>query len=353
MPRPSLPHGLKRLETMNVLLTKTTEEEIWAHMTQNFPLYERKMEEWIDAVDNEKSSFDESTFAKWNWLKGKPKLYFQKTPRPYLHEVVSQDYDDEHNHYRMLCYASDLHKCQRGLQWDKDGEFHEEFNRMMSTVDYLQLRLNCILDCLKEQEHYYFYESQREHERKKIEHQTHQEIILTCVFCVENARLKKAAEDAAALKKRQEEYEAHAEEQARLEEELWEKIEREKKDAAAKELERRRSTPVILHNCDLCKYHTTSLGYFTEHGESKEHKLKMYFCKLCGVQSRNENEFTFHCSTVKHRTKGGDGPVEEPEKFSCELCAYVCGSKLLWKQHCAGKKHLQKTDAGKDKESNE
>ena len=250
----------------------------------------------------------------------------------------------------MSPFALDVRKCRRILKWDADKEYGEEFGKIWSTVDYLEMRLKGQLENLAETEHYFCFESQREHERKKIEHQTHQEIILTCVFCAENARLVKAAEDAAALKKRQEEYEAHAEEQARLEEEAWEAIEQEKKVAAAKELERRRSTPVILHNCDLCKYHTTSLGYFTEHGESKEHKLKLYFCKLCGVQSRNENEFTFHCSTVKHRTKGGEVAVEAPEKSCCELCAYVCGSKLLWKQHCAGKKHLQKTDAGKDKQ---
>ena len=347
MPRPSLPPNLKRLETMNVLLTKTTEEEVWAHMTQFFPKYEEKMEEWIEAVFQVKTSINESTFARWNWLKGKPKLYYKKACLHDVWDMSEQDMDDS---LLMSSYARDVRKCRRTLKWDTDKEYEEEFGKLWSTLDYLEMRLKGQLESLAETEEYFSFESKRAHERKKIEHETHDEKMLTCVFCVEKARLEKAAEDAVALKKRRDEYEAHAKEQARLEQEAL-AIEQAKKCAEAKEEERRRQAiPAIHYNCDLCKYHTIYLGCLEEHEESKEHKLKSYFCKLCGVQSRTENEFNFHCSTAKHRTKGGQVVAEQPEKFSCEPCSYVCGSKLLWKQHCAGKKHLQKTDVDKDKE---
>lgn len=344
MPRPSLPPNLKRLETMNVLLTKTTEEEVWAHMTQYFKKWEAKMEEWIDAVYEVRRTVSKNTFANWNWRKGSPKLYYKKCS---LHEAIEFNEDDMDSRLFMMSYVNDLHKCKRGLKWDKDSEYAEEFNRMMCTVEYLEMRLKSQLQCLADDEDYRCHESKRAWQIKDapwIEHKAHKQTFHTCVYCVDEH------EKAVALKKRQDEYEAHEKEQACLEEEVWEAQETARKAKEKEELERRRAAPVIQYNCDLCKYKTTSLGYFTEHGDSKEHKLKLYYCKLCGVQSRTENEFNFHCSTVKHRTKGGEVIAAEPEMFRCEPCSYVCGSKLLWKQHCAGKKHLQKTDVGKDKE---
>ena len=416
MPRPSLPSDLKHLHTIDILLTQTTEEAIWLHFKAFFVVYEKKYEEWIEAVENtyRKFDIDRNPYHDHNWRKGFPERHYKNCS---VATVMNFDESSTDLFWKLTHFISDLTKCNKLLKWDNDTEYSEEFGKMLGTANYLRIRLYGNLDTLKDYEEQCFYSAKRRWEEidadwiadqrlKKVhygdgfssfsghhpfdflefemkryadlqssknstieylkrknkwredEDEAEQlglklsmsiaeskakielyenggvpDYTLTCKYCIRTIQEAKDSEERE--KAKEEEYERERQHEAD-----------ERKLEAEKEKERRKALPVIHYDCDLCSFHTTSLGYYNHHTESKDHlrreKLSELFCKVCEVPSRTQAEYDNHCNTTKHRKATGQIEVE-PEEYRCTPCEYHCKGKMLWKQHCGTKKHNEKT----------
>ena len=51
MPRPSLPSTLKKLWTFQVVLTQTTEEDLWQHFTDKFREYSKQWDCLMNKIE--------------------------------------------------------------------------------------------------------------------------------------------------------------------------------------------------------------------------------------------------------------------------------------------------------------
>ena len=51
MPRPSLPSALKKLWTFQVVLTQTTEEDLWQHFTDKFREYSKQWDYLMNKIE--------------------------------------------------------------------------------------------------------------------------------------------------------------------------------------------------------------------------------------------------------------------------------------------------------------
>jgi hypothetical protein len=416
MPRPSLPSNLKGLQTIDVLLTQTTEEQLWAHFKILFAKYETSMEVWEEKIERMYRKFnpDRNPYNDHNWRSGHPTRHYKN---PTLGTVVGFDEADSDLYWTLFNFVGDFYKVNKALKWNEDAEYSEEYGKMSGTIEYLRMRTSGGLSTLAEYEDQCFYLAKKRWEeldadwiadqklkkahygdnsynghhpfdyvefekkrltdllssksstieylkRKKqwnadedenvqigpklsISIEDSQKLLdsfalgnvpgytLTCKYCIKSIQESKEAD-----------------ERRRLEEEAYE-IERqheldEQKLEAEKEKERRKALPVVHYNCELCKYHTTSLGYYQYHTESKDHlrreKMGELFCKVCEVPSRTQAEYDNHCNTTKHRK--ATGQIEaEPEEYRCAPCEYYCKGKMLWKQHCGTKKHIEKTSS--------
>jgi hypothetical protein len=377
MPRPSLPSSLKNLDTINVLLTQTTEEQLWAHVKTFFPKWEAKQEEWIEAVRAASHQISKDTFAKCSWRKKEPKLYYAK---PCLSNICHMTEEEQEEYGLMSFFFFDLHKLKRQLEWDKEEHpYSSEFNVMLGTMEHLGNILKASLQSLSDWEASCRDIGRQAWEKRDAEwiaeearlqdvknrhgkHRTEEEVRASyaghndayamkrlaldleldvgydtaCELCIaRDERVRREAEqEAERLRQKKEEAEREAE------------LERQDEQRLAEEEAKAQRPPVKIYtySCQLCNYTTPSHYSHTEHLASREHrhreKLQTFFCSTCGVQARSQAEHDFHQASVKHRNNvSGAGE----ERFHCEPCEYTCGTKMLWKQHCGGKKHLLKT----------
>lgn len=371
MPRPSLPTELKRLQTIDVLLTQTTEEQLWSHFKSMFLIYETKMENWVQIVSeaSQQFSLEDNPFHHRirNWRRD------TKPSRKYKDGLISSlidNMDELELHHTMMNFYIDLLRCNKSLKWDEDEEYRDDFGRMSSSAEFLKSRLRSELDNLADMENLCFNIAERQWKEEDAEwianhnlekahkyHHSRQYYLdliesdngakewyarhgipstdyeLVCKFCIQKRKEEEERDERLRLR------------EIELEE-LRVREEAQKREAERKEAERRKAIPVIHYECDLCDYHTTNRGSYDYHMEGKEHqhkeKMTKLFCKGCGIQSRTQLEFEFHCATIKHKKILGEIEAD-PEEFVCAPCEYKCGTKMLWKQHCGGKKHLNKT----------
>jgi len=401
MPRPSLPSELKHLNTIDVLLTQTKEEQLWAHFQNLYKLIEPKMEEWVETVREVKKRFDDPqsnnpfSHRTRNWRRAvKPSLRYKDC---YLSSIYDSE-DELELSNKATNLILDLRKCNKVLKWDADEEFQSEFGSILSTLEFHHQNLNNSLKELAESENFCRNIAEAEWKRedadwiaeRKLEeaHKGHcplnyVEDTTKKLAYVKSAkdqmvyRLQKDGKEITTIredyeiaqhtrnlefyasggipnedcklcvKARKDEEEWKERRRIREEEEEQERLRREdeRREAERLEQERLKALPITHYHCEICDYHTTSRGNYDYHTESKEHlhkeKMTQIFCKQCGIQSRTTAEFDFHCSTIKHKKAVGDIQAD-PQEFVCAPCEYKCGTKMLWKQHCGGKKHIAK-----------
>ena len=372
MPRPSLPPALKVLKTFAVVLTKTTQEEIWEHFVDAFSWYRKRAHYLIEKIEAIGEEIDaKNPFEKCSWR-----------PTGSLSSFPSRKYDSE-NSYEIFDEAeaerynylfkirSDLDRCGRILGWADDEEYKQQFAEFTAIADDVCFNLEHKIHCLAVTEndayllakHRWANSHKNELEDAELaerhkSHKTKKEWIElfhsdpvaarwcnsvppndedTCKYCIADKERRQIDDRIAISRYQREQKEAEEDAQRRKEEEYQLlQIENERKLMESE---------AVKHTCKTCDYTTSSSSKFDVHLASKEHtarlRSKALYCKPCETQSRSQLEHENHCNSAKHKKKIGE--IVEPSEYRCDACEYTTPSKHLYKQHSDSKKHKERT----------
>lgn len=369
MPRPSLPASLKALRTFSVVLTKTTQEELWLHFVDAFSWYSKRAYYLINKIEEiDTEIVCANPFSKCSWRN--TSLISAYPTRKYADESPHSVFDEaECSRYEYLIHIhNDLDRCGRILGWKDDEEYAPTFAEFIAQAEYIRYELSLKLKMLASTEDTAYNNAKRNWKlahkdeiddnqlrERHNKHKTKKEWIEifkedstaarwynsippndedTCKYCIGDKERRDKENKAAIDKYRQEQKDAEADAKRRAEEEYTElEIERERK-----EMENKQQT------CEMCDYTATSISKFDIHLASREHifqqKLKSRHCNICDIQCKNADDYTVHLSTQKHKKKAGE--IVEPEEYRCDPCDYTTGLKHHYTQHCATKRHHQK-----------
>ena len=375
MPRKSLCSEMKNMRSMKVSLTQTTEAEICEHLEAEYKELEPLMvemkaeqEKMINLVFNHKTN---NPYSLMSWRKGSPtRLKFSQW---------YGDYDkngDKWLEAEMRVYAlrDDIKLCDSVFKWSENTDMSDILFQTQKYIDnsggdfFNICEQICFNEAKKEWEirdavwiadqtlkevhktkHFSKQESKERYENQlsamKRGNETPEFIAKflkglspdgtdtqkdDCKFCVEarNTDEKKRKED-------EERDKRFAEREA-----LFEKRENEwLKQKALEDKEEKDK-----YECECCKYSTFSGEAFDFHLESKEHakmeSLTKYFCKSCGVQLRNQMEYTIHTQTKNHKIAVGE--IEKIIEYRCDECEYITKLKQNYDKHCLSKAHIEK-----------
>jgi len=360
MPRPSLPPSLKNLSTYSVVLTQTTEEDLWKHFVNSLPDYEGKMDAYYsricDVVDN---IHHNNPYENSKWRRG----YVEKKYQTFT-DWFGTNEDDMRQYLDLRAFKHEFKRCVDVFEWDKDEEKRKVLNQML--YDYTRPidRINDMESSMKETDNFKYIQSKTkwqnedkawiEESKKKQDHLTHRpreyyiELFAkdplavkyykntipnneeTCEYCITQKRIKQEVEE----KERREEEEKK---QRELEEQ------EEKSRREQERIEELRNRPVITYTCEDCNYTSKNKYTYNDHLESKEHrhivKQKQTFCVVCNTQCRSPFEYANHIKSAKHlKNENGENKAE----YTCEPCGYTTKLKQHYDIHCVSKKH-QKT----------
>lgn len=329
MGRSVIPTECKRMRTMNVCITSTTEIEIWNHLESQIEKYIQEADE-IKAKQNELIDYvhDTNPYKNFSWRKGRTpsRVKFEEWRKGIKEEeyevMVMRHYD----------FKYDWKLCVKAFEWTKEENArflevsswdHEIFNKHGYNFDTSEEfdRYECI----------HYKNSKKEWEINDIEwiqenklkedHRNHTEKVPdSCKFCVKD--LQEEAERAIRH--------AKEEEQQRIWNEEWEAKRKE-------ELENRE-----LLSCDCCNFTTYSDDVYDKHLESKEHlrleSASKLYCAPCAKHCRSHNEYNVHIHSKKHKIMTGELEKTNPE-FKCEKCNYTTLLKQNFDKHCLTKAH--------------
>ena len=370
MPRPTLPAECKKMRTLEVVLTKHTEEDLWKHIMELYFAYLEEAEE-IGKAQNDMVEyiFTTNPYKNFSWRNRTPK-------RIKFEEWMTHDKEDYFTNIILKHFElkRDFKLCGKILGWDQED--HDRFSDYDS-MDYdifTRYAYNSLqneeFDCYErknyndskkewelsdaewikndtlQKEHNsshftlaYHKEQIEKHGDDYIRHTFKNKTIKDttdpkCKFCVENKEwLDKEPERKKKLQEQEEEEQQKLEESNRR---CREEKERERKE----ELENRET-----FCCKECNYSTFSSESFDNHEETKEHKkimeLRKFYCEDCLVQCRNQTEYSIHTATKKHKIACGE--IEKQTEFRCDPCGYVTGLKQNYDKHCLTKQHVEKT----------
>ena len=368
MPRPLIPAECKKMRTMEVNITKTTEEEIMIHMNEQFEKFcaeaseiKQKQSEFLDFIHD-------NAYKGASWRSKKPKRYEWENwmgEKSQYNTMIMNHFD----------YRYDLKLCLEAFNTDPDFdiemdavyfEVHHKNSYDLETPFYFKMieaqrykeseaewrikdadwiRAEEEKTLHKTKHHPVEYWTAKYDEDKKIwesdpifqrrdpNYLTEKYSVIQstrdskCKYCVKDIEEEKQRE----LREVQQEQEFEESERK------W----KEHKEADRKQqLESRH-----LYKCQLCKFETYDDQVWEKHEESKEHKkleeLSKYFCSNCELQCRNQMEYNIHIQTKKHKIKIGE--IEKPSEFKCETCQYITHLKQNYDKHLLTKGHLEKT----------
>lgn len=356
MPRHSLPPQMKKFRSFDILLTQTTEDEIWNFFETSMREFEAKSKQYITILE---------TFVDQN-----------KQCNPYSSDMFT-GYDipsrislmncfGEQETFDMFEFDKKFGKLQKDLELCEDL-FEEEYKcelifdwnknitNYQSNKQYLGIELKYIDDQNYEKTKAKVVEKrrkQKEEQDRKNKHSNHSfeeseysylaydrviYYLPDCEYCM-NSKQK--------YDEKKDEIEKRLKEDKEREE-LYRKQEEELK---AKEIELEEKRKEIFSNlkelcCEDCGFKTHSKYEFDLHNKTREHisktKLKQWFCESCGTQARTEVEWTFHKNTKKHKIATGE--IKDNNELHCEVCNYTCNLKHHFDQHCKSKKHIELT----------
>ena len=353
MPRQSVPTDCKKMRTLDVNVTKTTEEEIWNHLHNKLldiqrldEEAKRKQNELIDLV------FDRNPYTENNWRKHPPKriefldwtnnddkwyTYMRDIAELkhdyalYFRIFVVEDYvisNIEYDISRIGMNDSDLFKTfeqmrfkQAKAEWElKDADWIAE--KKLKETHIWNHKSAEIWERIQQQRKEGFYYPDHPYEIKIIDTR-----VSDCKYCM------KEIEDEKQRLIRQVKEEQEFEESERK----WKQ---------QKELEKKEElNSRHLYSCPECNFNTYDETAWDAHEETKDHKklieLKKFLCNECSVQCRNQMEYTIHMQTKKHKI--AVGLIEKVTEFRCEACNYITNLKQNYDKHILTKNHIEKT----------
>lgn len=365
MPRHCLPDFCKHVRTMEVLLTKTTEDDIWEHFVEHLKNYEEMADEYLN-LQHKGIRFlrDGDPYQNVNWkayLYGSGSLH---DTRCYLKKTQWWLNDDEEGtkrerYYKVLTQMPE--DVRRTMELWKDDEKKAEISSTwLYQADKFRSNNRCNYDEMDHYEEIAWNRSMQKWKsenkdyiaRKTLErdHQAHKtmedqqtrhdnlmkydkfyatsswatnwkliDYTLTCSIC--KMKADEDRERAIRIAERE------AEQKRRDEEWLLQKQTQAEPVVVA---------PRVKQHCDLCdaSYYNKS-----DHEASKVHidkqKMAQLFCSKCNHRSRCKAEHEGHLVSKKHI--GSEKPTVV---LRCEACDYTAVLKQHLDQHNRSKKHL-------------
>jgi len=332
MPRSSLPSALKNIKSCEVLLTQTTEEDLWTMLLSKYKVFETLKDSYVTCASNQ---FGEL-------LDGNPYDHVTKIEeRLNTPTWVQENNCDQYFSFSIL--LRDLILCAKNLEWDQKPEFLdmqyelEKFNTMMASYQKDIEGLENI--------YYTKWVTKRKEERQEKEridrlnnpHKYHQSIhsweeLFASKDFIPEAYRKDSLERYEISKNcsQCQEIEAKRTQIDKLEDDI----------AEIKKVVHTINKPYIAEKfeCKDCEFETHVKSLHYSHMHSTEHrkilKLKEWFCEKCNSQSRTQTEWDNHIQTNKHLNKS------DSNEYVCEKCEYKTKLKHLYDQHCNTKKHL-------------
>jgi len=337
------------MQTMEVLLTKTTEEAIWTHLQNVMVGLEQKLNKYGKILDDLTDSyFRNNPYDKYtiqDWRDDRPRMKHKLDKTLWLTEASEEYLRD---YYRLLDIIRDVRICSRAFP-----DWEERLSDIMNVIDCSKFDTTELISYeamqyakskKKYQEEDAEYIAERSLLRSHSGHLTREKFMTdewwrviayenkepeywkTCKWCIQHEKMLQDSKD---LEK---------EEERRIQEMMRNYEENERQRQAE------RIANTHYYTCEICDYRTTNIDSYESHLEKKEHKVKQnhkdWFCESCNIQSRSNNEHEFHLKTTKHQQNAGL-VVDEPKMFRCECCDYETLRKDFYKLHLASKKHIK------------
>lgn len=383
MPRASLPSECV-LRTMDVLVTKHTEEDILKHMLSYKESAYKAIEEcrkYLDPILEEYHYSNPYEHLDWSrYYEKKAKKHPSPFKRQY--EKIWSYFPDGEKYSELLDillnYRKDITTCDRVFGWSqKNNQFQQEleyeFNRDFQLLYENERELE-FLDGLRfdqskknwDKEHQDWladYELRMEHRKHRTREsyeaklkdqlsdpeaykwyggeegyrQNHPFVDTSesCKYCIQEAERRNER--------------ARIEEERRLKEEQERQREEEERKKYEEEQQQIRQLQKVTipkfepTYCECCDFTAMTKAEWSFHRASKEHiakeKLKKTYCATCEIQCKNESDYQVHLQTQKHKKKCG----ELPTQFRCEKCNYETNIKRNFELHCGTKKHKEST----------
>ena len=336
MPRSSLPSHLKNMQTMEVLLTQTTEDEVRSHIKNLFLAFENSKDKYTKRISSVVTYFsDKNPYLNHNWKKGKPNR---------LHKEVGSWFGTDENERQEYSKYNSLNKdillISKNFDWEELDDMKFEFEKFNSHIHTSQEDIFKLEDMCFRQSKNKFEEENKEWVEEQKEIGKHK----SCPFSTYELRLMKDEDKsieeylkckyckinfdrAIEISKKAREYEANKplinfsyEEPTKIEPEV--------------------KLPNIV--CEDCGYKTTNKIRFQEHLNEPQHKriaqLKEWYCEVCLVQCQSRVKHDEHLDSPKHKKNIGE--IKKPI-YTCELCEYTTSTKHHYDQHLESKKHIE------------
>jgi hypothetical protein len=352
MPRRLVHPRLKRMVTINVNVTETTDEEIYNHLNKKIeeiqPLFNEAKEKQNKMVD---LVFNSNPYENCNWRnKLPPRIDFDEWMNheekwfPFIKSYFELKHDlglyinsfeEKQNDINELEYFL----LKFNLNYKDEFDIYEKMRYDQAKKDWEIRDAEWIAEKQEKDSHYRYHHTEEQWIQidKKIKegffkyyYPLNIEIKNTrnsnCKYCIKANEEDKIIEE-------------------KIKQEELKQEERNKKWFATKELERKQQLENRhLYECKICNYKTYDDNAWDTHEDSKEHKklleLKKYYCEDCDIQSRNSMEHAIHNQTKKHKIKTGE--IQIQTEYKCELCDYVTGLKQNYDKHCSTKLHKEK-----------
>ena len=369
MPRASLPSECV-LRTMNVLVTKHTEDDVLNHIMSLKSRFYEIYNPLVSFLEDETQYiWHNNPYLSLNWQKHyEYKAINRPSPFKQRYETSGSIYPNLEEHIEKLEVLSgirrDITTCERVFKWSESNpEFAEleyEIDRDMKMLHHSEEELVWV-DTMRFRESKQKWEKENvawleEFERKQ-DHKKHRtreqyeakmkeslanrdayqwyggeegyrrdrpfvDTSESCEYCKQDAIRRREYEEREAL---------------RLEEEQEEQVEEEKKEE-----QQVVQIPVFEpKTCECCQFTANTQREWSFHIGSKDHstkeKLKKLYCSTCEIQCKNDADYQVHIQTQKHKKKCG----ELPQIFKCEACNYETNIKRNYELHCGTKKHKE------------
>lgn len=289
MPRPTLPHDLKKLKTYTTLLTQTKEEDLWKHFTcgmERYLKFNEKKLSVLRGISNE--LYEGNPYSRESWRKGYVKRLYNKDA---IHDYISFSEDDMEEQVWCLHFMGDLKICNRALKWDEDEEYSQEYVQMDFELERTRGLVVAYYEEIEMLDHIAYTQARNNWFKDHEEELTHEKYHSRgnykdgCSFCSK----AKERED------KHREYVAKQEEEAKV--------------------------------------------YAQEQQRKEEQHKRGLHCSACSLQTRSPSEFNNHLQTLKHKKAVGEY-VKEEKVFRCEACDYSSTFKHVYEAHLKSKKHI-------------
>jgi hypothetical protein len=350
MPRATLPRCLLKMQTIDVCITKTTEECIWTHLQNVMVGLEHKLDKYGKILNDltnlyfHTNPYDKYTIKDWRDDRPRLKHKFDKTL--WLTEVSEEYLRD---YYRLLDVIRDIRICVLAFpEWEQ--RLSDTLNVIdCSKFDTTELISYESMQYAKSKKKYQEEDAEYIAERQLLRshrdgHLTREKFLTdefwrviayenkepeywkTCKWCIQHEKMLQDVKD------------SEKEEERRNQETMQKYEERMRQEQAE------RIANTHYYTCEMCDYRTTNIDSYESHLETKEHRVKQnhkdWFCESCNIQSRSKNEHEFHLKTTKHQQNAGlVSEVKEATKYVCECCEYETSRKDLYNRHLSSKKH--------------